>query len=139
LILVLDTNVVVAGLLWAGPPRSLLNLAIDEAVALVSSPALLDELARTLEYAKFAPRIERLGTTAPVLVAQYSALAILVSPAQVPRVIENDPDDDEVLACAITAQANLIVSGDKHLLGLGGQYQGVSILTPAQAFLQLGG
>lgn len=57
--LVLDTNVVVAGLLWSGPPRQLLELAIDDAVELHSSPALLDELARTLGRAKFVRRIER--------------------------------------------------------------------------------
>lgn len=43
--LVLDTNIVIAGLLWSGPPRHLLDLAIDEAVTLYSSPVLLDELA----------------------------------------------------------------------------------------------
>jgi predicted nucleic acid-binding protein len=33
----------------------------------------------------------------------------------VPRVIENDPDDDHVIACAVAAKADIIVSGDKHL------------------------
>ena len=52
--LVLDTNVVVAGLLWTGYPRQLLDRAIDEAVTLCSSPALIDELTQTLHYQKFA-------------------------------------------------------------------------------------
>ncbi len=46
--LVLDTNIVVAGLLWSGPPRNLLNLAVDSNAAFFSSPVLLDELAHTL-------------------------------------------------------------------------------------------
>jgi len=51
----------------------------------------------------------------------------------VPRVVRNDPDDDHVLACALAAQANLIVSGDrKHLLPLG-SYQGIDIVTAAEA------
>jgi predicted nucleic acid-binding protein len=45
----------------------------------------------------------------------------------------NDADDDEVLACAVAASADLIVSGDKHLLSLGGQYKGIRIITPAEA------
>jgi putative PIN family toxin of toxin-antitoxin system len=55
--LVLDTNVAIAGLLWSGPPNRLINLAIDEAVQLSSSPVLLDELAETLRHPKFAKRI----------------------------------------------------------------------------------
>ncbi|MBI3523917.1 MAG: putative toxin-antitoxin system toxin component, PIN family [Betaproteobacteria bacterium] len=136
--LVLDTNVAVAGLLWNGHPRHLLDLAIDETVALFCSPALLDELTRTLHYLKLAKRIEQCQTTPPTLAVHYSALVILLSPIQVPRVIENDADDDQVLACAVAAQADLIVSGDKHLLSLGGQYQGISIVTPAQAVAQIG-
>lgn len=136
--LVLDTNVVVAGLLWSGHPRRLLDLAIDEAAALFSSPALLDELTRTLRYPKFAQRIERFGTTPPALTVQYSALVTLLSPTQVPRVVAHDADDDQVLACALAAQADLIVSGDKHLLNLGGQYQGIPIVTPGQAVQLIG-
>ena len=50
-----------------------------------------------------------------------------------PRVIEHDADDDHVLACALAGRADLIVSGDKHLHRLGGQYQGIPIVTAAQA------
>lgn len=131
--LVLDTNVVVAGLLWSGHPRHLLDLAIDEAVMLFSSPALLDELTRTLRYPKLAKRIEQFGTAPSAFAVHYNALVTLLSPTQVPRVIENDADDDQILACAVAAQADLIVTGDKHLLSLGGQYQGIPIVTPAQA------
>lgn len=131
--LVLDTNVVVAGLLWSGHPRHLLDLAIDETATLFSSPTLLDELARTLRYPKLARRIAQSGTTSSDLAIRYSALVTLLSPTQVPRVVAHDADDDQVLACAVAAQADLIVSGDKHLLGLGGTYQGIPIVTPAQA------
>lgn len=58
--LVLDTNIVVAGLLWNGPPRRLIEWAIEgKAVELFSSPVLLDELAHTLGYSKFAGRTLR--------------------------------------------------------------------------------
>ena len=74
------------------------------------------------------------------LVLQYSARATLVSPLRVPRVIEHDPDDDQVLACAIAARAELIVTGnDKHFRSLGGQYQGIAILNPAQALQRISG
>ena len=128
--LVLDTNIVVAGLLWNGPPRRLIELAIEgEVVELFSSPVLLDELAHTLGHFKFDPRIEAFGTGVAALVAQYTALVILVVPASVPRVVSNDADDDHVIAAAVAARAELIVTGDrKHLLPIG-SHQGVAIVT----------
>ncbi|MDP1613683.1 MAG: putative toxin-antitoxin system toxin component, PIN family [Sulfuritalea sp.] len=137
--LVLDTNVVVAGLLWSGHPRQLLDLAINGDVALFSSPALIEELAHTLNYPKFSQRIAaHCATTPSALTVRYSALVTLVTPSEVPRVIEQDADDDQVLACALAANANLIVSGDKHLHSLGGAYQGIRIATPAEAIHSVG-
>ena len=128
--LVLDTNIVVAGLLWNGPPRCLVEWAIDgEAVALYSSPVLLDELAHTLGYSKFTGRIQTFGTSIEALVAQYAALVSLVIPASVPRAVVNDADDDHVIAAAVAARAEFIVTGDrKHLLPIG-NHQGVAIVT----------
>jgi predicted nucleic acid-binding protein len=46
--------------------------------------------------------------------------------------VPRDADDDQVIAAALAAQADLIVSGDNDLLSLG-QYQGITIVMPAQA------
>jgi putative PIN family toxin of toxin-antitoxin system len=135
--LVLDTNVVVSGLLWGGHSRRLLELALDSTVTLYSSPALVDELSQTLRYAKLEKRIAVLQTTAQALVAHYTAMVTLLVPRQVPRVIAQDADDDQVLACAVEAHAHLIASGDQHLHSLGGNYQGVRIVTPAEAAMML--
>jgi putative PIN family toxin of toxin-antitoxin system len=103
--LVLDTNVVVAGLLWDGPPRKILERAIDDGtLELYSSPALIDELRNTLGYRKFARRIADHRTSIDALLAQYRALLILVSPLNKPRAVPRDPDDNEVLALAVAAQ-----------------------------------
>ena len=135
--LVLDTNVVVSGLLWGGHSRRLLDLTLTDALALYSSPVLVEELSQTLHYAKLAKRIAALQTTAQDLSERYSAMVTLVVPQQVPRVIARDADDDQVLACALEARAHLIASGDQHLHSLGGNYQGVRIVTPAEAALLL--
>jgi predicted nucleic acid-binding protein len=67
------------------------------------------------------------------LVLGYAELATVVEPAQIATTIQADADDDQVLACALAAQVDVIVSGDKHLLTLGGSYQGIRILRPAEA------
>ena len=55
------------------------------------------------------------------------------SPNQHAACDQNDPDDDHVLACAVAAQADLIVSGDKHLHSLGGLYNNIRIALSADA------
>lgn len=131
--LVLDTNVVVAGLLWHGAPRRLIDLAIDdESILLYSSPVLIEELANTLGYQRFVKRIALFDTSIAALVAQYEAMVTLVSPTHTPRVVASDPDDDHVIACAVAAKAESIISGDKHLLTIK-FYQNISILSPADA------
>lgn len=60
----------------------------------------------------------------------------MVVPAIIPPTIADDPDDDAVLACAVAAEADYMVSGDPHLLTLE-QFRHIPILTPAQAVDQL--
>jgi len=130
---VLDTNVVVSALLWGGATFRLLQLAQVGDIDLLTSPALTAELARVLGYPRLEPRIVARNMTVAQLVSQYQAFAQTVLPLTVPAVIKDDPDDDQVLACAVAGRADLIVSGDKHLHGLGGQYNGISIVRPADA------
>lgn len=72
------------------------------------------------------------------VMALYLEFARVVSPLFVPRVVPNDPDDDHVIACALAAQADVKVSGDKHLLNLC-EYQHMRIVTAAQAVTMIGG
>lgn len=138
--IVLDTNTLVSALLSPhGPPRRLLDDARAQRFDLFSSPVLMAELLDVVSREKFAKRLTAAGLTPLGIVSEIRRLAIMATPADVPRVVANDADDDHVLACcALTAQADLIVSGDKHLLGLGDTYQGIPIVTPAQAVQRIG-
>ena len=129
---VADTNVVVSGLLWIGKPGQLLEAAAYRRVTLYTSPQLVTELRATLSYARLTKPIARSGLTVDELIARYTNVAIVVEPTTVPRVIIQDADDDHIIAAAVAAEADLIVSGDIHLLALG-THQGVRIVTPAEA------
>ena len=133
---VLDTNVVVAGLLWQGSPQRIVQQAMDGMLALVTSPALLAESEGILHRRKFAVQIAKQPLSIEALVLRYAELARIVHPVSIIPVILNDPDDDYVLACALAAQADLIVSGDTDLLTLQ-EYQGIRIVDAATAMALL--
>ncbi|AHF00004.1 putative toxin-antitoxin system toxin component, PIN family [Thioalkalivibrio paradoxus] len=130
--IIADTNTVISGLLWQGAPRQLIDACRAQKLTLVTSPALLAELAEVLARDKFSARILRAGLSAKALVEDYAAIVHVIEPDVPPVPVSRDPDDDEVLACAITAQVAAIVSGDADLLILE-NFQGIPILTANQA------
>jgi putative PIN family toxin of toxin-antitoxin system len=134
--IVADTNTVLSGLLWQGPPRRLMELARQRALTPCSSSTLLAELAEVIARDKFAQRVLAAGLSAAELVQDYTRLAQIVEPIPLPAPASRDLDDDHVLACALAAQANLIVSGDRDLLDLH-EYQGIPILTTTDALQRL--
>lgn len=130
--IVADTNTVASGLIWQGPPRQLIDAARAGRITLHTSITLLAELAEIIGRGKFIRPILRAGLSATTLVEDYQHLAVLVEPTLLPEPVSRDPDDDHVLAAALGAEAQLIVSGDKDLLVLG-TFNSIPILPAAQA------
>src|SRR5947207_2085788 len=113
---VLDTNIIISGWLWSGSPRQVLNIARQRQIQSVISEMLLDELRDVLHRPKFVGRLSVIGKTVEVILSEYLQFTEIVEPAQIAPVIDRDPDDDAVLACAVGAKAGYIVTGDDHLL-----------------------
>ena len=134
--IVLDTNTVISGLLWKGAPRQILDLARSGSLTLFTSPELLAELANVLERKKFSARLVLAETNVDELVYGYAALAKTIRPAKIKPVIKADPDDNKVLACAKAAKAEIITSGDDHLLNLK-EYEGIRTLTVNQLLAEV--
>ncbi len=128
---VADTNVVVSGLLWHGPPRQVLDAARNGVIKLFTSTELLAELEEVFSREKFRERLRRAAVQPADLVTGFAALATVVSPAPIPPVVLRDPDDDAVIACAVAASAEVIVSGDDDLLALK-RYEGIDFLNASK-------
>jgi uncharacterized protein len=136
--IVLDTNVALSALLWRGTPWRLLQaIERDEALQLFTSAALLAELADVMTRPVPAKRLALFDRTARDLLTDYIEAVDLVAPFAAPAVVFADPDDDQVIAAAVAAHAELIVSGDRHLLALG-THQGIRIVTPVEALRLVG-
>jgi putative PIN family toxin of toxin-antitoxin system len=129
---VLDTNVLLSGLLWRGAPHALIEHMQTGTLTMVSSPMLLAELAEVISRAKFDDILARSNTSRERSLAEMRQLAEVIVPPPLPQPVCRDPDDDHVLACALAAQVDLIVSGDADLLNLR-EYQSIRIVTAAEA------
>lgn len=112
---VLDTNILVSALLYGGVPLEVLSLAESGVVQPLASREALAELLDVLSRPKFAQRFRQLGFSPRTAASRYRALATMIEPKERPRLC-SDEADDEFLAIAVTGHADVIVSGDSHLL-----------------------
>ena len=133
---VLDTNVVVSALIWGGKPFSSMQAATEGHLQLYTSPALIEELLDVLTRGHLAPKLESRRSSIKKAVMLYSGLAAMVVPMAIPPAVLDEPDADAVIATAMSARVDLIVTGDRHLLALG-NYATIQIVTPADAIDKL--
>ena len=122
---VLDTNVLVSGIFYSGPPSAILRAWKQGKFRLILTPPILEE---------YKDVAARLGERFPGIdIARIIELVIVESelcrPVALAQPVCADPKDDKFIATAISGKANVIVSGDKHLLNVSG-YHGILVVTP---------
>lgn len=128
---VLDSNVIISALLSPrGAPARVLAHWEAGTYDLVSSPALMEELERTLNYPKILKYLQKADVDPAVFAARFRKLALMVDPDEDLNIIREDPADNQVLAAAAVGGASLIISGDQHLLTVK-DFRGIQILPPA--------
>ena len=131
---VLDTNVYASAFNFPhGKVAFIWEHALKGTYTLLISPAIVAELANVLRE-KFKWPENDIKARAK----RFARMAEIITPKIVPNVIKDDPTDNHILACAREGQADLIVSGDKHLRRIK-VYEGISIIRPTDFLHTLAG
>ena len=121
----LDTNVLISGVLFNGPPREIIKRAISGKFTLVLSVAVLEELEEVLRRPKFGLPPAFVQITA----RELEIIATIVYPTSKHKAVKSDPKDDMIVDCAVEGHSHYIVSGDKHLLSLT-VVEGIPVVAP---------
>jgi uncharacterized protein len=127
---VLDTNIYVSAIFWKGNPYKIIQNALNEEFSVFLSQDIINELKRVLAR-DFALSEELINENIDAMLA-FAAKTEITHKV---NVIKDDPDDDRILECALSAGAGYIVSQDNHLLNLK-EYKDIRIINPKE-FLEL--
>lgn len=132
MIVVLDTNCIVAGLLSRdGPCAEILDRWRDGHFEVAVSPILLAELERVLHYPRIVARYHVAGDLAQAAVVEFARQGVAFpDPAVLPRVVPGDVDDDYIIALAGSAGASVVVTRDGHFAEIDPRVCDVEVLLP---------
>lgn len=135
---VVDTNLFVSGLLWPGPPARLLDAVLDNPIEACVTEELRSELGEALQRPMLAKQVAERGLDAEWscrFIGDRSSLIPPAKPVEAARL--RDRKDLHILAGAVAAQADAIVTGDKDLLSLK-SFAGIPIIDATEALRWLG-
>lgn len=133
---VLDTNVLISGVIATGTPHKVLVAGYSGEYQIVVSVPTLSEFRETLQ--KYP---DRFGLDEEEIQEEVETLryyAEFVEPDESYRVVDADPDDDKFFEAAVAGHADYIVSGDQHLLDVG-SFREIEVVTPREFYETLTG
>jgi putative PIN family toxin of toxin-antitoxin system len=120
---VLDTNVLIAAFATRGLCQSVFELCLDRHRIAISEH-LMQELKRGL-----SGKVKLPADLVVQIDAYVRSVGDLVEPTPLPAPVCRDRDDDEVLALALSAEASMLVTGDRDLLDLR-EHRGIEVVSP---------
>ena len=123
--IVLDTNVFMSGIFWAGPPEKILNAWQAQQLDLVVSSDIIDE------YLRIAKALSKKypGVDISPFIDMVVIHGKMIAPIPLSAAVCRDPNDDMFIALALSSNTKIIVSGDKDLLDIDG-YAGIEVMKP---------
>ena len=123
--IVLDTNVLISGIFFSGPPYQVLKAWQVGKINIAISEEILSEYQRVAqELSKQFPSVD-----IDHILKIIAIHAEIVDTRGYEVTVCEDPDDNMFISCAIASKTKVIVSGDKHLLKISG-YQGIEVFKP---------
>jgi putative PIN family toxin of toxin-antitoxin system len=126
---ILDTNVIGSGLLRKeGPPAAIRVAWRQGRFKVYLSPVLFTELLDVISRPRFAKSSRLSPSEITEFVERLSVDAIFVEPESVEAIARDS--DDHVIATALSAQVEFIVTGDQDLLVLGPSFRAIQIVSP---------
>jgi putative PIN family toxin of toxin-antitoxin system len=123
--IVIDTNIFVSSFFWEGHPQKVFERVINGLDELLITDEIIKEITSVMSSNKFTVDSGEVEDYVKII-EKYSKKVITKN---VPESISRDKDDDKILQCGITGNADFIVTGDKDLLVLK-EYQKIKILKP---------
>lgn len=128
---VIDTNIFVASFLNpAGTPRKIIDIWKDGRIVLCLCAEIIEEYIDVLS--RFGLESEKELEELLEVFKKKVHIHFVAIDRQL-KLVAADPEDDKFVECAMSAQATVVVSGDKHLLDLK-RHKNISILSPSQFF-----
>ena len=129
---VLDANILVSAfVVKVGKPAQILTASKAKHIVALTSEDILNEVTVTLLKPRITNRYNLTREKIEVFIKRVRAVSTVTPVHSTVTVVERDPKDNMVLACAVDGEAAYVVTGDKDLLELK-EYQGIHIVTPAQ-------
>ncbi len=128
---VLDTNVLVSGIFSRGVPSRIVQSWLNNRFTVFATTTILDEYLRVIEHLKQS-KSPQLDHDWPTVLQE---LCHLIQVTHIPKSLCRDPSDDKFLACALSANANHLISGDADLRVLDTQFP-FRIVSP-RTFIEL--
>ena len=94
------------------------------------------EVSKVLQYPRVSEILRKTGVREKDVLRIFAVNPRRVEPKVELHIVNEDEEDNKILECALAARADIIVSGDKHLLNLG-KFKKTKILTPKEFFNNL--
>lgn len=128
--IVLDTNVAISSVIAEkGKPAVVFERIIKGDVINYTSKEIIEEIKEVINRPKIRKYISK--QQSGEFIGMYKKVSITIKPTVSIQEIEEDPDDDKFLECAIEADVDYIISGDPHLTNIE-NYKEINIVTPKQ-------
>ncbi len=123
---VLDTNIYVSSAFWEGKPYRIVQRALNDEFSVFVSEDIIKELKRVLA--------RDFGLADEAITENIDAILTFAKKIEINQnvsVVKDDPDDDRIIECALSAKAQYVITQDNHLLKLK-EFRGIKLLSPTE-------